>query len=497
MIRWRELVLIVFLSLSIFSVQIFSYSSSIDCLTYEGISLSGSDSLIIEGKNLVIEGKIVLSRGSSLIIRNSSVCLRSNPHNRGIHKSEIVLLDESKFLLENTSIDICVNLDPSYHIDGRILLRNKSRLSICDSNISCDNSLLIKMSNESTAFINNSKYTGKAPASNCLFCLERMLPRGVLRKLFDDYWIFAFEKSSLNIKGSSIGYIWAHDHAKCNISESNIVKLHPYSSEKVYVSDSMLKALSLSKIEGEITFTGNHQGFHTLWDTEDVFGKEVFNGDVKIKDSAIKVLWLSLSHCDAVISDAEVGIVSLFGGEAKIFNSDIWILENRNENPLLLEGSNVDYLTAWCEAPTVELFKSHVNWLGLGGSDNITVKTLKSKLDTCKLYNFEKPSKLLVNCTDSVIKIIKIKTGSETILDFDNTAIIESVSLNKSDPNDKLEVKNKPLILSGVKLIGEASTFLDKPEKNGVKTIEENKYLPLLSIAALLIFSGYLIKKLI
>jgi hypothetical protein len=437
-----------------------------ESIAFDGLSLSETETLTITNKVVTINGQITLSGQSTLIITNSSFTINSHPRKRGTHESEIILLDEAELILEDVDVHINVDLEPNYHTNGRLKLRNSSKIKIINSKISCSNQLTMQVSQESNAYFNNSTLMGKAPHSNTHFALEDILPTNLLRHLYDDYHVSVSGKANLNIQKSNMGAIFVENNATCTISGSNIANLSPASTKKTYVSNSILTILKLGKREGQFSYTGNHQSHHENWDTEELFGKGIFSGDVKIVDSSIQLIWLSLSYCEAEIKEADLGILSLYGGHTTISASNLWVVNNRNEKPLQVKNSQIEYLTGWSESPTVDLVDSYIGWLGLTGSGVITVNASNSEFDTCKLYNLQKPDKLVIGIRNSNIQNLELKTGKNTILDFNNTVVTERISLTKSEPHDQISVKSGPKILPKVEVIREASILFEHDKDN-------------------------------
>ena len=432
---------------------------------YSSISLSGTDSLTISNKEIIVNGQIELSEKSCLIILNSSLTINSNPRNRGKHRSEIVLLDESELILENVEVYINVDLEPNYHTDGRITQKNTTEIKIINSHINCSNYLTFSLYKESKFFIENSTLMGKAPHSNCQFSIEQILPTNLLRPLYDDYHILVNDNADIISKKSNIGAIYTENNATCTILDSTVATLSSSSLKKTYVTNSILKILKLGKKGGDLKFTGNHQGYHENWDISKVFGDNIINGNINLVNSSIDLLWLTTFECDSEIFDAEIGILSIYEGKTNISSSKIWILNNRTILPVYMTDSDIEYLTGWFDSLSVKIHYSNVNWLGLSGSDSISISTSDSELGTCKLYSIQKPKKLTIEMYDSKIKDLDLKTGKTTYLNFNNTIITKKVSLTKSDPLDNIIFDGSPIILKGVEMV-ENDIIFDSKNNN-------------------------------
>jgi hypothetical protein len=417
--------------------------NSDDMISFEtGLKLSSDDELVFENKQITIHRTLVVEGNAILRFVNCTITLQGTSNGDTQH---LLMAEDGKLELVNSSIWIRVDLIPNLSTSGRIRVQDNAIFNVINSKITCTSNMRIVCTDKSTVSFSGSEYYGKTPESGLHWGIEDMLPKHLLRDYFDHYRLEGEISSDIQITGSRMGNLNIYQNASCTIIDSEISLLNPSSSIETLVEDSNIVILSIRPRDAELDFTGSAGGFYSEWDSKTFFGPG-HTTNLRLRDTSFEHLWLTLIDCFAEIVDADIWLLSTYGGETSLDGCDVWILNLRSHQSTI-EGSSVDYLIGQSVDGWVHVKDCDVQWMGLTGyaqrkaPRKVLASVENSTVDTCEVNYWYITEAVNVTFREVNFGNITMKPAQNFEVEFMNCTIAENVTLyNQGRDNDVIQV---------------------------------------------------------
>jgi hypothetical protein len=344
----------------------------------------------------------------------------------GVHP-DILVSDNGELILKSSTLTIKLDQIPNYSTNGRITIQDQAIFTAEYSKIRCTEDMRITCVGNSSISLIGFEYFGKTPDSTLHWTLEDKLPEHLLEEYRDHYRLTAEGNSSLVIDDCKIGYLSISGDSSCNVSNSEINHLVPWSQFETKIKDSRIGVLSVSQNDSEFMFTGKAEGFYREWHSKEFFGSNIA-ANVRMLDSGFDHLWLSLSNCTSEIIDAELWVFTVYQGTIKLKGSDVWIM-NLYYGDSVVESSNVEYFVSECVDGSLLVEDCDVQWMGLTGHNReaeyhiVNALVTGSEIGSCNLNSMWITDKVDLRFEDVTFNNLTMKPAPIFDVVFENCII--------------------------------------------------------------------------
>ena len=419
--------LFVLLSFLVFNQACSGYSEPIEM--DQSLRVEGNENLSYINENLVIDGNIEVGGDASLLFRDCNITILWSQFSG---KSNILVSDRGVLRLENSTV--WIRLDTEYHVStiGDITIQDQANLILDSSTILSTDIIFMSVRNKARVEFTDSMYFGKAPRSSQHRIIEDMMPRGVISELNDDYCIYVQENAVLTAVGSELGVVDLSDDTWCSINNSRIAILSPYSSKETQCSESEITIISMSQMNSNFTLNGTLSGYYDLFILEEALGSDT-GGNLRLIDSRIEKVRLSLVDCKSEIMDANLWQLTISGGETNIQGSEITIA-NLYYGNITITDSEIPYLLGNCRDGKLRVQSCECLWVSLTGHnrdglDYIWAEFNDTDIETCVINYMSIVEEADIFLRDVTMYNLSMKAAPRFEMYTDNCVVENRVTL--------------------------------------------------------------------
>lgn len=393
------------------------------------LRVTGNENLSYSGENLVIDGNIEVRNDAQLLFKDCNITLLWSQMEG---KPNILVSDNGVLRLENSTL--WVRLDTEHYVStsGESTIQDQAKLIVDNSTIQSTDSFFMWIRDDASVDFYGSRFSGKAPESSMHWFIEELMPEAVISELHDDYNIYVMENAVFSAVGSVLGVVDLSDDTKCDISNSRIALLSPYSSKETLCTMSEIIILSTSQRNASFTFTGTISGYYESFILEEVLGSDK-EGNLRLMDCSIDKVRLSLIECKSEFKDAEVWQLTVSGGETRISDSEITIA-NLYYGDVTITDSVIPYLLGNCRDGKLRVSGCECPWVSLTGYNMVGVEYIwaefnDTEIEDCVINFMSIVDEADIFFRDVSLKNIKMKSAQRFNLVVDNLIIENSTTI--------------------------------------------------------------------
>jgi len=395
----------------------------------QSLRVTSNESLSYIDENLIIEGNIEVRNDALLLFQDCNITLLWSQMEG---KPNILVSDNGVLRLENSTV--WVRLDTEHYVStsGEITIQDQAKLIVDNSTIQSTDNFFMWIRDNASVNFSGSTFSGKAPKSSMHWFIEELMPEGAISELHDDYYIYVMENAVFSAGDSVLGVVDLSDDTECNIANSRIALLSPYSSKETLCTMSEIIILSTSQRNASFTFTGTLSGYYERFVLEEELGSDK-EGNLLLMNCSIEKIRLSLIDCKSEFKDAEVWQLTVSGGETRISDSEITIA-NLYYGDATITDSVIPYLLGNCRDGKLRVSGCECPWVNLlgyniDGVDHIWAEFNDTEIGDCVINYMSIVEEADFFFRDVSLKNIKMKSAQRFNLIVDNLIIENSTTI--------------------------------------------------------------------
>lgn len=417
----------VLLSCFVFNQTSCGYSEPIEM--DQTLRVTGNEHLSYSDESLVIDGNIEVYDNASLVFHDCNVTLLWSQIEG---KPNILVSDNGVLRLENSTV--WVRLDTEHYVStsGEITIQDQAKLIVDNSTIQSTDNFFMWIRNDASVNFSGSKFSGKASESSMHWFIEELMPEGVISELHDDYNIYVMENAVFSAVDSVLGVVDLSDDTECDIANSRIALLSPYSSKKTICNMSEIIILSTSQRNASFAFTGTLSGYYESFVLEEELGSDK-EGNLRLMNCSIEKVRLSLIDCKSEFTDAEVWQLTISGGETRISDSEITIA-NLYYGDATITDSVIPYLLGNCRDGKLRVSGCECPWVSLTGYNMDGVEYIwaefnDTEIEDCVINFMSIVDEADIFFRDVSLHNIRMKSAQRFNLVVDNLIVENSTTI--------------------------------------------------------------------